>query len=603
MCGRASSARSGAAIRSLTGAVRSIARSEYRSSWNVGPGNRAPVLRRVRPREEDESMPPPPPPPTEEEAAAEAEAEAADADGSVIVIDSEDESDSQPKIKKTKPTAKGDHSDTKRGGSDNTKKDDGSSGGGPNTNSKSGGKSVAAAGAGAGKSDSKSSDSKSSDSKRSGEPAETELVMDVMRWGLIPSYAKTDSMSGQPLLINARSETVNQKSAFKRLVERNRCIIPCDGFYEWEKKSDPFGGRDRKQPFYIHLPDRSDLPATKQIIGGATPTGTGTGSGGAAATASAAAPKQQTPTPRGTDSSSAAAPSAALSKSWSCAACTVVNSAARTVCATCNTPNNERKAMAAAAAAAANATKSVGSSAAATATGSGSGNELEESQTLGDSILQSRPLMLLAGLYDRWKNPATGEWVYSYTVLTTDSNKSSDWLHDRLPLILDESAAAIWLDTERFTFADCVKFIRPFSGALIFYSVSDNVNYMRNKGFDCIEPLQSVNAKKKANGISKFFTAAAATKSTPKGGGADPNDPHSWPQAVEWWKRTEQLIAAWKKTAPSNAVNSSSAAPSLTKEQSAAAAGKRKSAGTANVSANVSPKRAPSAAATAATKK
>src|SRR5689334_12988212 len=55
-------------------------------------------------------------------------------------------------------------------------------------------------------------------------------------------------------------------------------------------------------------------------------------------------------------------------------------------------------------------------------------------------------------------------------------------LHDRLPLILDEDSARIWLDTDRYSFADCLKFIRPTAQPLVFYAVSDKVNYMRNKG-------------------------------------------------------------------------------------------------------------------------
>jgi putative SOS response-associated peptidase YedK len=54
-------------------------------------------------------------------------------------------------------------------------------------------------------------------------------VVSSMRWGLIPSWAKDGSIAQ----INARSETILDKPAFKESTERRRCLIPADGFYEW----------------------------------------------------------------------------------------------------------------------------------------------------------------------------------------------------------------------------------------------------------------------------------------------------------------------------------------------------------------------------------
>ena len=53
------------------------------------------------------------------------------------------------------------------------------------------------------------------------------------KWGLIPSWAKDTSMGAR--LINARSETVAEKPAFRQAFKKHRCIIPADGFYEWQK--------------------------------------------------------------------------------------------------------------------------------------------------------------------------------------------------------------------------------------------------------------------------------------------------------------------------------------------------------------------------------
>jgi len=55
-----------------------------------------------------------------------------------------------------------------------------------------------------------------------------------LHWGLVPSWAKDLSEAGK--LINARIETLNEKPSFKRVLEKRRCIIIADGFYEWKEK-------------------------------------------------------------------------------------------------------------------------------------------------------------------------------------------------------------------------------------------------------------------------------------------------------------------------------------------------------------------------------
>ncbi|WP_019639808.1 SOS response-associated peptidase [Paenibacillus fonticola] len=71
----------------------------------------------------------------------------------------------------------------------------------------------------------------------------------VLRWGLVPSWAKDDK--GGSKMINARSETLTEKPSFKRLIASRRCIIPADGFYEWQQRG------MSKQPFRITLKDES----------------------------------------------------------------------------------------------------------------------------------------------------------------------------------------------------------------------------------------------------------------------------------------------------------------------------------------------------------
>ncbi len=70
---------------------------------------------------------------------------------------------------------------------------------------------------------------------------------DMMRWGLVPSWEK--EVKSGPLRINARAESVAQKPSFREAFRRRRCLVPADGFFEWEKS--PSG----KQPFYIRAAD------------------------------------------------------------------------------------------------------------------------------------------------------------------------------------------------------------------------------------------------------------------------------------------------------------------------------------------------------------
>ncbi|KGA10065.1 MAG: hypothetical protein GM46_5950 [actinobacterium acAcidi] len=77
---------------------------------------------------------------------------------------------------------------------------------------------------------------------------ESNIVVDPMQWGLVPSWSKDPSVGSK--LINARSETITEKPSFRQSVPSRRCIIPMSGFYEWDR-TDP----KRKVPYFVTRED------------------------------------------------------------------------------------------------------------------------------------------------------------------------------------------------------------------------------------------------------------------------------------------------------------------------------------------------------------
>lgn len=80
-----------------------------------------------------------------------------------------------------------------------------------------------------------------------------ERHIDTLRWGLVPFWAKDMKIGSK--MINARSETVASKPAFRRAFKKRRCLIPADGFFEWQK----IEGSKTKQPYFIHRVDEEPL--------------------------------------------------------------------------------------------------------------------------------------------------------------------------------------------------------------------------------------------------------------------------------------------------------------------------------------------------------
>lgn len=166
-----------------------------------------------------------------------------------------------------------------------------------------------------------------------------------LRWGLIPLWAKDKKIGAQ--CINARSETVATKPAFRDAYKRRRCLAPASGYYEWR----PVEGEKRPQPFHIAMAD--DGPMT------------------------------------------------------------------------------------------------------------------------------------FAGLWERWRDPADGAELLSFTILTTAATEEIAALHDRMPVILAPEDHDAWLDPSR----DATALLRPYLGPMRFHPVSRYVSTARNEGPECIAPL------------------------------------------------------------------------------------------------------------------
>ncbi|MDZ4771009.1 MAG: SOS response-associated peptidase [Chloroflexota bacterium] len=104
--------------------------------------------------------------------------------------------------------------------------------------------------------------------------------------------------------------------------------------------------------------------------------------------------------------------------------------------------------------------------------------------------LPDSPLFALAGLWEVWREPETGETVKSYTIITTDANEYMSQFHHRMPVILDRRDYEVWLHDGDATPATSA-LMRPYSGSMDAYVVSRAVNRPMNDSPDLIEPAAS----------------------------------------------------------------------------------------------------------------
>jgi putative SOS response-associated peptidase YedK len=221
-----------------------------------------------------------------------------------------------------------------------------------------------------------------SSAARPPEPEAPARQLRVLRWGLVPFWAKDPAIGSR--LINARAETVAEKPAFRRAFARRRCLLPADGYYEWQAvdrqdqqaAAAPAGKRRApKVPYYIHPSD-----------------------GG---------------------------------------------------------------------------------------------------------------VLAFAGLYELWRRPQDGagrtgadvpaaeagdadSWLWTVTIITTQATDDLGHVHDRMPMVIERSRWADWLDPAHTDAGDLRDLLVPaVSSGLDLYPVAPAVNNVRNNGPGLIEPAQA----------------------------------------------------------------------------------------------------------------
>ena len=114
-------------------------------------------------------------------------------------------------------------------------------------------------------------------------------------------------------------------------------------------------------------------------------------------------------------------------------------------------------------------------------------------------------LMAFAGLWDCVKYEDSEEKLYTYTIITTDSNKQLRFLHDRMPVIFDTGSKQMetWLDPKKNTWSkELQSLLKPYPGELDCYPVNKEVGKVGNNSPDFIVPI---NSKENKSNIANFF--------------------------------------------------------------------------------------------------
>ena len=107
-------------------------------------------------------------------------------------------------------------------------------------------------------------------------------------------------------------------------------------------------------------------------------------------------------------------------------------------------------------------------------------------------VMKDRSIFGFAGLWDRWRDKASGQIVQSCTIITTDANAVSAPIHDRMPAILDADSNRAWLGEEAAGVEELLALLRPYpADRMEAYPVSPAVGNVKNNDPSLIEPLPS----------------------------------------------------------------------------------------------------------------
>lgn len=113
-------------------------------------------------------------------------------------------------------------------------------------------------------------------------------------------------------------------------------------------------------------------------------------------------------------------------------------------------------------------------------------------------------LLQMAALFDKWTSPE-GDEIYSYTIITLESNETLSWLHHRMPAILDsDEELSSWLDYGEVNAENALKYVKPVK-VLLYHSVSTLVNNSRNKDPKCNMPANQDVAETKPSKSADFM--------------------------------------------------------------------------------------------------
>lgn len=156
-------------------------------------------------------------------------------------------------------------------------------------------------------------------------------------------------------------------------------------------------------------------------------------------------------------------------------------------------------------------------------------------------------LMCFAGLWDMVQYEGSDERLYTYTIITTDSNKQLKFLHDRMPVILEPGSDAMkaWLDPDNIGWSkELQSLLKPYQGELDCYQVDKAVGKVGNNSPSFIVPVDSKENKKN---IANFFGTQRATaeevaaKNEAARGDADPDHVKAEQHADEDRKTTAKV--------------------------------------------------------------